>query len=265
MERFDLSYDRLIFDPLIREYYRGSGFYNVGLWEPGTADQPAASAALVDRLIDTLPSDARRLLDVACGLGATTGRLLGRFARADVLGVNISERQLEHARAAVQGARFACADAARLDFPDGSFDGVLCVEAAFHFQTRAAFLAEAYRVLRPGGRLALSDMLTADDWPGAWTVPAANHLAGPAEYADLLAAAGFTDVRIDDRTDACWGAYCRGLRGWLAARHGDGRLPDAEWQAWSELLAVLETRSVRHYLLVGAARPSARASNGGSR
>jgi ubiquinone/menaquinone biosynthesis C-methylase UbiE len=44
-------------------------------------------------------------------------------------------------------------DAARLAFADAQFDAVICVEAAFHFDTRAAFLREALRVLKPAGAL----------------------------------------------------------------------------------------------------------------
>jgi ubiquinone/menaquinone biosynthesis C-methylase UbiE len=50
-------------------------------------------------------------------------------------------------------------DATHLAFADRVFEQILCVESAFHFQTRAQFFAEAYRVLKPGGAVVLWDML----------------------------------------------------------------------------------------------------------
>jgi SAM-dependent methyltransferase len=52
------------------------------------------------------------------------------------------------------------ADATRLPLRDASVDGVISVEAAFHFPSRAAFFAEGVRVLRPGGVLTMSDIPT---------------------------------------------------------------------------------------------------------
>jgi SAM-dependent methyltransferase len=92
---------------------------------------------------------------------------------------------------------------------------VLCVEAAFHFDTRERFLREALRVLRPGGWLALSDLLMTRGTP---LVPAANHLRSLEEYAALLRRCGFVDVRVQDATRETWQSFRRRFTDFVLAR-----------------------------------------------
>ncbi|XXX82542.1 methyltransferase domain-containing protein [Sorangium sp. So ce134] len=110
--------------------------------------------------------DGQRILDVGCGFGGTLMSLNERLSSVELVGLNIDPRQLERARREVQarpGNRVDLqeGDACRMPFPDAWFDVVLAVECAFHFESRARFLAEARRVLRPGGRLALCDFVPA--------------------------------------------------------------------------------------------------------
>lgn len=134
------------------------------------------------------PRPGEKILDTGCGLGWTTAQIAR--SGAQVIGVDALETHVEQARdsyAPGSGAgggqagspRFVRGDmralrppASDIDVSDGSVDAVHCLEAAFHLgpQGRVEFLAEAWRVLRPGGRLVVVDLTWGDDNPEDITV-----------------------------------------------------------------------------------------------
>ena len=105
-----------------------------------------------------------RLLDVACGAGTSVLLAASEFA-ADATGVEYGQDLLRAARAAAsesgcaEQVRFIHGDAETLPVADQQFDVVLCECALCTFADQRRAVAEFRRVLRPGGRLALSDVV----------------------------------------------------------------------------------------------------------
>jgi ubiquinone/menaquinone biosynthesis C-methylase UbiE len=120
--------------------------------------------ALTRRLAEALDlGAARRVLDVATGPGTTAVELATRFgARVD--GVDLGVANVERATAAAAAAgvadtvRFRHGDAELLPFDDRSFDAVVCECSLCLFSDKAAAIGEMARVLRPEGRLGISDV-----------------------------------------------------------------------------------------------------------
>jgi arsenite methyltransferase len=171
------------------------------------------------------------LLDVACGQGTSSLLAAERFG-CRVVGLDLSAANLERARAKAAecglGDRFEArqADAERLPFEPGTFDVVLCECAFCTFPDKTRAADEMARVLKPGGRLALSDM-TVDQvrFP-----PDLNTL--------LMRVACIADARLGE-------AYSEGF---AAAGFGDLCLRDANW-ALAEMVDQIKKRLLSFELM----------------
>ena len=108
-------------------------------------------AALLDGVV---LAAKERLLEIGCGEGANLFHLAARWPAARLYGCDFSPDKARFARER-SGAQCVAADATRLPFADGSVDAVLIRDLLHHLPDRAAALAEAARVLAPGGRLTL--------------------------------------------------------------------------------------------------------------
>ena len=178
-----------------------------------------------------------RVLDVASGKGesaiflAKTVWLPGRrrgFWRAECEGSQLprhEQRQVDHLVSFVEG------DAERLDFPDAGFDAVICECAFCTFPDKRAAASEFARVLRPGGRVGMSDLTRSGPLPQdlegllAWIACIAD--ARPVEeYAGYLRGAGFDVTTIEPHNNAL-AEMARDVQGRLLGIEVDGQAQEA--------------------------------------
>jgi cyclopropane fatty-acyl-phospholipid synthase-like methyltransferase len=148
-----------------REFNMHFGYFRLGanpLRRESMLEQ--MNAEVLTRLhVSHLPQP--KLLDLGCGLGATLRSFAGRLPRARLFGLTRVPWQVERAQAL--NAAAGCGDRVRVlegDYEDtvlprGGYDGVYALESSCHAHgaDKAALLAEAHRLLRPGGRLVIAD------------------------------------------------------------------------------------------------------------
>jgi ubiquinone/menaquinone biosynthesis C-methylase UbiE len=170
-------------------------------------------AELTSRLIGALVAhDGQTLADIACGPGASALQL-ARETGCEVMGIDLSRQNVAYAsRSAAEAGlahrvSFTCGDAESLPLADASIDGVLCECALCTFPEKAAAAGELARVLRPGARLALSDMTAAGELPpqlrtlAAWAACIAD-ARSLAQIVALLEDAGLTVTHTEGHDGA---------------------------------------------------------------
>jgi tocopherol O-methyltransferase len=194
-----------------------------GLWLTGRESVDRAVQAVVDVTADAARvGPGSRVIDLGSGYGAT-GRQLAADRNAEVTSLTISVRQHEYAVAADAGdprLRQHLRDWAANELAPEGYDAVIAIESLGHLETGPA-LAEALRVLRPGGRIAVCDLVAADKVPRLLVKPLLrtmekeSHLVRLStidQWRDQFTAAGFVVDETRDLTRGVRSTWPKAVR-----------------------------------------------------
>jgi cyclopropane fatty-acyl-phospholipid synthase-like methyltransferase len=250
-----------------------------GYWEEDTRSLAEAVTRLNEKLVELgRITGTDRVLDAGCGVGG--GALfLARRLGCRVHGITLSATQVERCRQNARRHRvedLVCFErrnylATGLD--DASFDVVWAVESVCYAFDKRDFLREAYRLLRPGGRLVLADFFGVkmdgrsrrdrrlmEKWTRSWAI---REYAVTEEFERQMVEAGFRDVVVRDVTRSVQRSVTR-----LFSYYYPGLVYTYLWQllGWRNRLQTLNTHSTAYqyrayrrglwrYNLVGATKP----------
>lgn len=159
---------------------------------------------------------ADRVLDAGCGYGGSA-IWLARQIGCQVVGITLVPTQVQEARQCaardqvVDKVRFEQMDYVTTTFPDASFDVVWALESIIHTERKLELLREAYRLLRPKGRIVTAEYLLRDHpplaeaelaalapWLDGWALA---RMVSVSDFARLAREAGFANVTTHDLTE----------------------------------------------------------------
>jgi len=149
------------------------------------------------------------LLDVGCGIGGPARHIAAALG-CRVTGIDLTAEFVEAAEALTRRCGLALSfrqgSALAMPFPDGSFDAATLIHVGMNIADKAALFAEVRRVLKPGARFGVYDVMRVAEgdlpYPMPWAAtPETSFVEPPETYRRLLGQAGFAIEAEHDRGD----------------------------------------------------------------
>ena len=178
-----------------------------GYWDKKVRSFPQSLLRMNEVMMEAAEiKSTDKVLDAGCGVGGSS-IFLAATAGCHVTGISLSESQVEQAKANAnqKGVEklvdFKVMDFCATEFPDASFDVVWGCESICYAEDKQQFVKEAWRLLKPGGRLVVADGFVnmseynerriIRKWLDGWQV---KNLASPKRFENLLGLYGFVNI-----------------------------------------------------------------------
>lgn len=147
--------------------------FHFGFYERGITNWKEAVLNMNDfvgKLIGLNNNKKMEILDAGSGDGSVSNYLAIKFPNVNFTGVTLSPKGVELARKMkkekhINNVKFIVGNYNATGFPDSSFDGVFAIESSSYTQNKIDFIHEMYRVLKPGGKIVISDGFLINDIP----------------------------------------------------------------------------------------------------
>lgn len=214
-----------------------------------------------------LPVEGKSVLEIGCGNGVQTKFISENYRPGFVTGIDLSRSNIaianrEKKRRGISNVFFLVDDAQKLrKINDQAFEVVINIESAFHYPDKISFLREVYRVLAPGGRFLIADILRSDNHKerkgrGFHGRMSLNHWT-VREYTRGLEEAGLKLEVTDDLTQKVIDGF-RNYRSYFRHMKKRGRFDSLTFRLFYLInvrLNIYLLRKRRRYILFSGIRP----------